>query len=86
MTERPCCVGGMRDRLQEMGLAETDRRMDVERAEGRRPAPVVLGHALRGVKGELVRASDLEGREGQPPVEGRAGQGVAKRRAPRTVG
>ena len=70
--------GGMRDRLQEMGLAETDRRMDVKRTKGRRPAAVVVGHALRGVKGELVGPPDLEGREGQPPIEGRAGQSIAE--------
>ena len=46
--------------------------MDVERTKGGRPAPVVIGHALGGVKGEFVRPPDLEGREGQPLVEGRA--------------
>src|SRR5271163_2253418 len=69
----PLLGGGVRDRLQEMRLAEADRRMDVERAKGRCPARVVVGHALRGVKGEFIRSPDLEGREGQTPVEGRAG-------------
>src|SRR5271155_5954790 len=53
--------------------------MDVEGKKGGRPAPVVIGHALGGVKGEFVRPPDLEGREGQPLVEGRAGQSIAKR-------
>ena len=74
----PLARGGMRDPLEEMGLAEADRRMDVKRTKGGRPAPVVVGHALGGVKGEFVRPPDLEGREGQPPIEGRAGQSIAK--------
>ena len=76
----PLLTGGMRDRLQQMGLAEADRRMNVERAKGRRSAAAVVGDALRGGKGELIRPPDLKSGEGQPPIEGRPGQGLADRR------
>src|SRR5271154_4364335 len=75
----PLARGGMGDCLEEMGLAEADCRMDVERTKGGRRVRFVVGHALCGVEGELVRPPDLEGREGQPPIEGRAGQSVPER-------
>ncbi len=50
----PLLTGGMRDRLQQMGLAEADRRMNIERAKGGRSAAAVVGDAVGGGKGELV--------------------------------
>ncbi len=81
----PLLSGGMGDRLQKMGLAEPDGRMEVERAKGRRPAPIGIGHALHGVKGEFVRPPNLESGEGQPPIERRPGQGSRRPQAPGDV-
>ena len=60
--------------------------MDVERTKGGRPAPVVVGHALGGVKGEFVRPPDLEGREGQPPDRGESRSKPRRTSAPPTFG
>ncbi len=57
--------------------------MDVERAECRRPANGVLGHALRGREGQLVGTPNLERREGKAPVERRADQRLPGRRGSR---
>src|SRR5580692_11621022 len=69
----------MGDGLQEMGLAQTNSRMQVQRAKGRCSAAVAVGYALHGVEGEFVRPPNLESGEGQPPIEGGPGQGVAER-------
>ena len=56
---------GVRGRLEQMGLAEADRRMDIERAEGRRLSGAVFDDALRRGIGELIGAADQERSERQ---------------------
>ena len=73
---------GVRGRLEKMGLAEADRRMDVERAEGGRLSGAVFDHALRGGIGELVGAADQERSESQPTIERRTGERLAVGRQP----
>ena len=68
---------GVRGRLEKMGLAEADRRMDVERAEGGRLSGAVFDHALRGGIGELIGAADQERSERQPTIERRTGERFA---------
>ena len=67
-------VAGPGDRLQQMGLAEADAGMDVERVEHHRLAAPGQRHLLGGGMGERVGAADHEGVEGQPRIERRAAE------------
>ncbi len=78
--DRRAALGGrcVRNRLQKVGLAEADRRMDEQRAERRGGAAEALGEAFGGRVSELIGAPDLEGREGQPAIERRADERVRR--------
>ena len=79
----PLLDRGLRDRLEEMGLAEAGRGVDVERAEGGQSADADLDDALGGVERELVGAPDEEMREVEPTVERGAGEGFEQAAAVR---
>ena len=71
------CSGLMRDRLQEVRLAEPYASMDVERIVGRRASFRGAGHRPRGAASDIIGAALAEGREGEPRVERRPGRAVA---------
>ena len=81
-------IAGPGDGLQQMGLAEADAGMDVERIEHHRVAAPGGGHLLGGGLRERVGAADHEGVEGQAGVERRAAERLmhARRRRPAAAG
>ena len=61
------------DGVQEVGLAEADAGVEVERIV-ERLAALVPGDAVGGGMGERVRAADDEALEGETRIERRAGE------------
>ena len=69
----PGLAGGVADPVQQVGLAQPDARVEIERVV-ERALPLVIGDPLGGGVRQGVRASDHEAREGQPRVERRAAE------------
>ena len=67
-------VAGPGDRLQQMGFAEPDAGVDVERIEHQRIAAPADGDLFRRGMRERVRAADDEGLERQPRIERRTAE------------
>jgi hypothetical protein len=69
-------VAGPGDRLQQVGLAEADAGVDVERIEHHRIAAASRCDLLRRRVGQRVRAADYERIERQPQIERRAAERI----------
>ena len=69
-------IAGPGHRLQQMGLAEADAGMDVERVEHHAVAAAAFGDLARGGMRQRVGAADHEASEGQARIERRAAERV----------
>ena len=69
-------IAGPRHRLQQMGFAEADAGVNVERVEHHGVAAASFGDLARGRMGQRVGAADHETCEGQARIERRAAERI----------